>query len=336
MSFSAKVSKQDETLVKVNWYRKFTPDIQKSGPHQVSRTHGYSYTYYFELQCNLLPTPKINTNQTQTKNFRFCLTTRPGENDGSNPTDDEDAIPDYYRLPCDIWLTVGNVATKHFFVKCPESKWKSRRIPIPSHYGDYDDHYGDFGGVLWIKFKSTGISELNAVRRMTELLVKQRRCDVQFIFECGHLVGGHVTILSASSPVFEAMFTNDMVEAKTGQVAITDIEKEIFKEPMHYIYAGHTSTPLTELTARSLYEAAEKYDIQDLREECVDFLLFHIQLNNAIHLLIWANAHSIDEIKEAALKFVAENFRTLCPTAEWENLVKNYPELCLLATRMMK
>ncbi|KAI9562787.1 hypothetical protein GHT06_010242 [Daphnia sinensis] len=329
MSFSANVSKQDETLVCVNWSCNHALEIQKSGPHQVSRTLGYSYTYYFELQCNVSPTPTINPNQTQTRHFQFFLTTRPGENDGSNPT--RCAIPDYYRLPCDMWLTVSNAVSKHFFVKCPESKWKSKRISIPN-----PAHYGGFNGALWIKFKSTGIGELNAARRMTELLVQQTRCDVQFIFESGHRIGGHFTILSASSPVFEAMFTNDMVEAKTGQVFIADIEADIFKELLHYIYAGHTSTPLTEPTAQSLYVAAEKYDIQDLRKECVDFLLFHIQLNNAIRLLIWAYIHSIDEIKEAALKFVAENFRTLCPTAEWEDLLKNYPELCLVATRMIK
>lgn len=332
MSFSASVSKQSETLVTVNWNCNHAPEIQKSGPHQVNRTHGYSYTYYFELQCNLSWVPKIGPNQTPQKNsFQFLLTKRPGQNDGSNPTNDGDAIPDYYRLPCDMWLTLSNVGTKHFFKKCPVNRWKSKKISIPT-----PSHYSAFSGVLSIKFNSIGIGELNAVRRMAELLVQQTRCDVQFIFENGYRIGGHVAILSESSPVFEAMFTNDMVEAKTGQVVIADIQADIFKELLHYIYAGHTCTPLTEHTAQSLYVVAEKYDIQDLRTECLEFLLFHIQMNNAINLMIWADVHSIDEIKQAALKFVAENFRTICSTTEWEILVKHHPELCLLATRMMK
>lgn len=330
MSFSASVSKQSETLVTVNWNCNNTTDIQKSGPLQVNRTHGYSYTYYFELQCNLSCVPKIGNSQTFQKNsFQLLLTQRPGQNDGSNPTNDGDAIPDYYRLPCDMWLTVGN--TKHFFKKCPESQWKSKIISITT-----PSHYNTFSGVLSIKFNSIGFGELNAVRRMAELLVQQTRCDVQFIFESGRRIGGHVAILSESSPVFEAMFTNDMVEAKTGQVVIADIQADIFKELLHYIYAGHTCTPLTEHTAQSLYVVAEKYDIQDLQKECLDFLLLHMQMNNAINLMIWADVQSIDEIKQAALKFVAENFRTICPTDEWETLVKNHPELCILATRMMK
>lgn len=327
MTSATYVSQEDETLFYMKWVFEKQPAIQKTGG-QVKRTHGYSYTYDYELQLNMCD-PGIGPKLTIRHSFQFLMTTQPGQNDGSNPTNDGDAIPDYYRLPCDMWLKFTNDTTKISFEKDSESQWKSKTISIESLHDT-------FGVVLWIKFNSIGIGELNAVRRMAELLVQQTRCDVQFIFENGRSIGGHVAILSASSPVFEAMFTNDMMEAKTGQVVITDIQADIFKELLHYIYAGHTCTPLTEHTAQSLYEAAEKYDIQDLRKKCLDFLLFQIKMNNAINLMIWADVHSIDKIKQAALKFVAENFRTICPTTEWETLVKNHPELCLLATRMMK
>ncbi|XP_057367454.1 kelch repeat and BTB domain-containing protein 4-like [Daphnia carinata] len=331
MSISASVHKIDERLVNVNWSFDYNPNVKKSGPLQVDRTYGYSYTYHFELQCNLSCIPKTDPNQIQNYKIQFLLTTRPGENDGSNPTDDADAILVYYRLPCDIWLTMANDVTKHFLEKCLDNKWQTRNISIP-----HPSHYGAFNGVLSIKFNSIGIGELNAVIRMTELIVQQTHCDVEFVFESGQRIGGHVAILSVSSPVFEAMFTNDMVEAKTGRVVIADIEADIFKDLLHYIYTGRTATPLTEPTAQSLYVAAEKYDIEGLQEECVDFLLFHVQLNNAIDLMIWADVHSIIEIKEPALKFVAEHFRTICQTAKWADLMKNHPELCLRATRMMK
>jgi hypothetical protein len=81
--------------------------------------------------------------------------------------------------------------------------------------------------------------------------------------------------------------------------------------------------------------AAEKYDIKELKDECIQFLILHIQSGNVIELIVWADLYRVEEIKEAAFQFVGENYKTIFPTTEWENLMKLYPDLCLLVTRRM-
>ncbi|XP_057367797.1 speckle-type POZ protein-like [Daphnia carinata] len=328
MSIRANVTKNDESIVSVKWSFNCALNVKKSSPLQVKRTQGRSYTYHFELQCNLSCIPVTDRHESQKYKIEFFLITTSGKNDGSNPTDDAGVIPDCYRLPRYMWLTIGKDVTKHFFEKSPENKWQSRSIST-----DFPSEYHTFYGVLWIKFNSVGIGEIKVVRRMAELLDQQTHCDVQFVFESGQRVGGHVAILSISSPVFKHMFTNDRM---TRQVDIADIQEDIFKDLLHYIYTGHTGTPLTETKAQSLYLAAEKYDIEGLREECVDVLLFDIQLNNAIDLMIWAEAHSIDSLREAAIKFVAEHFHTIRETTKWEYLAGIHPDLSVRVTRTIK
>jgi speckle-type POZ protein len=51
--------------------------------------------------------------------------------------------------------------------------------------------------------------------------------------------------------------------------------------------------------------------------------------------MAWAHLHSIDKLKEAALTFVALHGKEICQLDDWERLIKNYPDLCLLATRRM-
>ena len=71
-------------------------------------------------------------------------------------------------------------------------------------------------------------------------------------------IGGHVNALSIRSPVFAAMFENDMKESKTGRVIIQDICPKVFKQLLQFIYSGLVYEPLTENTAQSLYVAADK------------------------------------------------------------------------------
>ncbi len=104
---------------------------------------------------------------------------------------------------------------------------------------------------------------------------------------------------------------------------------------MHFIYSGRTKESLTEESARPIIIAADKYDTKSLKKEGVRYLLTQIRADNAIDLLIWGHVHSAEKLKNAALNFVAENFKTIFETDEWQELTEKYPELCLLTTRRM-
>ncbi len=189
--------------------------------------------------------------------------------------------------------------------------------------------------LLWIEFDNFSGGERNALKQLTDMYVQQICCDFHFCFQDNESIGGHSHILAARSPVFAAMFRNEMKEPNIGKVNVDDIRPDIFKQLLHYIYSGRLFEPLIETTAQSLYIAADKYDIGDLKKECIRFLLPCIQVNNAINFMVWAYLHSVDELKNAALTFMAEHGKEICLLKDWEELTKNYPNLCVEASRVI-
>jgi hypothetical protein len=240
-------------------------------------------------------------------------------------------LDSHRRRPYAVWSTINGNAITLKEVGLRHGFWKSTKtyVSIANLQPPL------FSCFLWIKFKMFGIGEISALNHMADLLARQTHSDVQFCFGNGEKIGGHVAILSARSPVFAAMFQHDMQESKTRKVVIEDIVPEIFKELLHYIYSGRCSTPLTEGTAQPLFVAADKYDIKDLKEDCVQYLLPCVTVKNAVELLIWADLQSIDKLKKAALDCVISNGKEICHQEEWEKLMKSYPDLCLTVTRRM-
>ncbi|XP_027488093.1 speckle-type POZ protein, partial [Corapipo altera] len=70
---------------------------------------------------------------------------------------------------------------------------------------------------------------------------------------------GHKAILAARSPVFSAMFEHEMEESKKNRVEINDVEPEVFKEMMCFIYTG--KAPNLDKMADDLLAAADKYTL---------------------------------------------------------------------------
>lgn len=238
---------------------------------------------------------------------------------------------DSYLRPHAVWSTVnGNAITLKKMCHLGEY-WKSTKMYV--NIANLQPPL--LSCLLWVKFKIFGVGEINALNHLADLFARQTHSDVQFCFKKGETIGGHVSILAARSPVFAAMFQHDMQESNTREVAIEDIRPEIFKELLHYIYSGRCSNPLTEDTVQPLFVAADKYDIKDLKEDCVRYLLPSVNVKNAIELMIWADLQSIDNLKKAAIECVIRNGREICHQKEWETLTKNYPDLCLTATRRM-
>ncbi|XP_030262235.1 speckle-type POZ protein isoform X3 [Sparus aurata] len=79
--------------------------------------------------------------------------------------------------------------------------------------------------------------------------------------DCSLCVAGqkfqaHKAILAARSPVFSAMFEHEMEESKKNRVEINDVEPDVFKEMMCFIYTG--KAPNLDKMADDLLAAADK------------------------------------------------------------------------------
>lgn len=63
-------------------------------------------------------------------------------------------------------------------------------------------------------------------------------------------------LISARSPVFAAMFEHEMEERKRNRVDITDVDHEVLREMLRFIYTGRA--PNLEKMADDLLAAADK------------------------------------------------------------------------------
>ncbi|XP_057368083.1 BTB and MATH domain-containing protein 42-like [Daphnia carinata] len=241
---------------------------------------------------------------------------------------------DIYGKRTAVWASV-NKCQPFVLESFSPGQWKSVKMPLVSLLLELEQTKVPY--TLFINFSRTA-GEINARMQFTNLYVNQLNCDVTFHFDTAEedeQIGSHVAILSARSSVFAAMFQSGLREASTRKICIRDIKPDIFKQLLHYIYSGRTSTELSEEIAQPLFVAADMYDIGDLKDECIQFLLSCITLENALNFMAWAHIYSIDSLKDAALTFVGSHGKEICKQDDWERLTKIHPDLCLMATRLM-
>lgn len=90
---------------------------------------------------------------------------------------------------------------------------------------------------------------------MEKLLTSKNFSDFQF--KIGNKkFNVHKNILSARSPVFEAMFKHGLKESNEKQTEITDVEVDVFEAMLKYIYTN--KIPDLEDSATDLLMAANK------------------------------------------------------------------------------
>jgi len=149
--------------------------------------------------------------------------------------------------------------------------------------------------------------------------------DVTFKFNNGDRIHAHKLILTLFSPVFEAEFYGSLNQ--DGEIPITDIEPEIFKMLLGYLY---TSIPLDVKDkdfdcskAWNLWYATEKYILPELSESCKLKIQQCVQNHDHYTLLNLVNAvkyHISDYITFHATEKVNKALETIIHTEEWKSL----------------
>lgn len=109
-------------------------------------------------------------------------------------------------------------------------------------------------------------------------------------------------IISARSPVFSAMFEHEMEERKQNRVDITDVDHEVLREMLRFIYTGKATN--LEKMADDLLAAADKYALERLKVMCEEALCTSLAIENAADILILADLHSADQLKAQAIDFI--------------------------------
>ncbi|GBO32534.1 TD and POZ domain-containing protein 3 [Araneus ventricosus] len=116
----------------------------------------------------------------------------------------------------------------------------------------------------------------------------------------------HKNILSARSPVFRRMFSNDMKEKSSGLVDITDLEEDTVHRMLLYVYTDSLEDLQYE-SASKLYEAADKYEIMPLKSKCSSFLKGSLSSTTACDALILADRHQDKDLESAVQDYILDH-----------------------------
>ncbi|CAI58651.1 Speckle-type POZ protein homolog [Caenorhabditis elegans] len=135
----------------------------------------------------------------------------------------------------------------------------------------------------------------------------------------------HKAILAARSRVFSAMFEHHMQESDTNMTTVDDIEPEVMRELLVYMYTGQTK--YIEQMAQSLIAAADKYQLDRLKVMCEQALCYQLTTDNASLTLMLADMYSASQLRAHSINFINVNANEVMDTEGWEDLVRDHPKL---------
>lgn len=139
----------------------------------------------------------------------------------------------------------------------------------------------------------------------------------------------HKLILAARSPVFAAMFKHEMAESKQNRVTIQDVDYDVLREMLMYIYTG--KSPNLESMAEDLLALADKYDLGGLKAMCETVLCSSITVENAANLLVLADMHCAKQLRTQIIHYISVQAKEVMRTPAWKNMSLTYPHVIIEA-----
>ena len=127
---------------------------------------------------------------------------------------------------------------------------------------------------------------------------------------------------SCQSSVFKRMLNHsDMVEAKSGEIKITDIFSVTMEKLLFFIY--HDDLDENKISGE-LMLAADKYNISALYKFCVNYFDKNLTKENAMDAMNSAYLKNETDLFGKACKFVFKH--KLIGKEAWQDMKKNNPD----------
>ncbi|XP_055952084.1 speckle-type POZ protein B-like [Argiope bruennichi] len=160
---------------------------------------------------------------------------------------------------------------------------------------------------------------------LKSLYDKQFLCDIK-LKTSTKIFPAHKIILSASSSVFNAMFSNDMKERDSECVNIEDLSDDTVRRMLLYIYTA-SMDDVTWESASHLYVAADRYAILSLKNICSSYLKDNLSPSNACEVLLLADFHADDDLKSAVQDYILKHDKDIINSDEWKMLMETNGKL---------
>jgi BTB/POZ domain/Leucine rich repeat len=149
---------------------------------------------------------------------------------------------------------------------------------------------------LFVNIVTTGFEDLWTTGRFSDFIVTVGAKQFNV----------HKCVLSIQSPVFTAMFENDMKEARSGKMEIVEFSEKAVEEFLRYMYTG---TLMDSKNVMELFALAAKYDMTVLKDAAESRILEKVKESNALDVLSLGNLYSSDGLKRAAFNEIKQLFK---------------------------
>jgi len=183
--------------------------------------------------------------------------------------------------------------------------------------------------VITFKGKAKNIShqvydseEVADITKVGEDLFKafenQEFCDFEIAFGEKSLKC-HKVVLGSRSPVFKAMFQNDMEESVAQKVEPKTFDFDTTYHLLKFIYKGYIEADVLEKFAESLFKAADFYAINDLKRICEKILMRQLTLKNMLEYYVLGDMYKASELKSTSKNLIVINSKELLKQKDWKS-----------------
>jgi hypothetical protein len=145
--------------------------------------------------------------------------------------------------------------------------------------------------------------------------------DVKEGNESRQIISAHLLVLKASAPTLAALCKG---YDKTTPVPITDVKCGVFNLVLYYAYGGAVSTSNLEKYSKELMEAADRYEVPNLKVEAEGFYvkLLDITVDKFVEIYQNAEAKNYPLVKEACILFFLKNGLKVLETSTYIEAAK--------------
>lgn len=151
---------------------------------------------------------------------------------------------------------------------------------------------------------------------MMDILKSKEHADVRLKVD-GKEIAAHACVLAARSEVFQKMLSHDdMLERRTGEIKIENIDEDVFGDIVIYMYGGRAR--VTAANARPLYVAADRYDLRGLRDLCSAYMEEHMSDDLFCDAYAVAETYGEKELMRVCTGHLEKHAQSILETEKWK------------------
>jgi kelch-like protein 18 len=151
----------------------------------------------------------------------------------------------------------------------------------------------------------------NGFRQMEEIRRNGKLCDITLVVK-EHKFTAHRIVLASSIPYFNAMFLNEMIEAKQDTIHLNDVDPNALEQLINYSYNGTIN--INNENVQNLLIASNFFHLKNIKIACCEFIKKRLNIHDVLSIRIFADQLMCHDLIRCCNFFINKNFNKLVQT----------------------